>query len=349
MRKLLGFVSVVGLLVVFASSSVLFAADEVPTRDELQAASWNQIAPGGDTTCARGTPYSFFVRPGDTDKLMIHFQGGGACWNGFNCAASAFQTFDDSVAEDEVASYNGVFDFENPQNPVADYTAVVVPYCTADLHTGNRTTEYEGVTIEHQGQANATAVLNWVYENYPDPTVVFLNGSSAGSYGSLMYAPAVAEHYPNAHFTFLGDGGIGVIQEGWDGLVGWGMFDLLYSNYPNLNDMTMEDFEITRVYQDVAGHFSNSTFAQYTTDQDDVQKAFYGLMGGNMEDWSPQAMEKLAALEEVPNFASFTAEGTLHTILALPELYTMESNGASFLDWLTALVNGEPVETVMPR
>jgi hypothetical protein len=349
MRKFVGFVTVFGLLMLFVSSTVLFAADEVPTRDDLQVDAWNQIKPGGDTTCARGTPYSFFVRPGDTDKLMIHFQGGGACWNGFNCAPSTFQTFDDTVTEDEVASYNGVFDFENPQNPVADYTAVVVTYCTADLHTGNRTVEYEGVTIEHQGLANTTAVLDWVYENYPDPSAVFLNGSSAGSYGSLIYAPVIAEHYANARFAFLGDAGLGVLEEGWDGLVGWGTLDLLYTNYPNLGDMTMEDFEITRVYQDVAARFPNSTFAQYTTDQDDVQKAFYGLMGGDMADWSPQAMEKLAALEDVPNFASYTAEGTLHTILSLPELYTMESNGVLFLDWLTALVNGEPVETVTLR
>ena len=46
---------------------------------------WNVIEPGGDTVCSDGTPYKFFVRPGAADKLMVYFQGGGACWTGGTC------------------------------------------------------------------------------------------------------------------------------------------------------------------------------------------------------------------------------------------------------------------------
>ena len=44
---------------------------------------WNVIEPAGDTVCSDFSPYRFFVRPGDKDKLMVFFQGGGACWEGF--------------------------------------------------------------------------------------------------------------------------------------------------------------------------------------------------------------------------------------------------------------------------
>lgn len=41
------------------------------------------VHPGGDTRCifSYSTPYSFQVIPGRTDRLMIYFQGGGACWD----------------------------------------------------------------------------------------------------------------------------------------------------------------------------------------------------------------------------------------------------------------------------
>ena len=46
------------------------------------ADGWNTISPGGDTMCVYGTPYSFFARPADPDKVLISFPGGGACWSG---------------------------------------------------------------------------------------------------------------------------------------------------------------------------------------------------------------------------------------------------------------------------
>jgi hypothetical protein len=34
----------------------------LPTKEQLSA-GWNEMVPGGDTICSRGTPYAFFVRP----------------------------------------------------------------------------------------------------------------------------------------------------------------------------------------------------------------------------------------------------------------------------------------------
>src|SRR5688572_11531816 len=39
-------------------------APVLPAPDELEPGVWNELVPGGDTICARGTPYSFWVRPG---------------------------------------------------------------------------------------------------------------------------------------------------------------------------------------------------------------------------------------------------------------------------------------------
>src|SRR5919204_3266630 len=36
---------------------------------------WNKLEPGGDTTCARGTPYAFWAHRGSTNKLLVFFEG----------------------------------------------------------------------------------------------------------------------------------------------------------------------------------------------------------------------------------------------------------------------------------
>lgn len=39
----------------------------------------------GDTICARGTSYAFFFRRGTVNKLVVEFEGGGACWDKETC------------------------------------------------------------------------------------------------------------------------------------------------------------------------------------------------------------------------------------------------------------------------
>ena len=81
-------------------------------------------------------PISFFVNPADSDKVLIHFQGGGACWDSNTCSVDE-PTFLEAVSplSDDYYPF-GIFDREHPANPVADYNMIVVSYCTGDLHTG---------------------------------------------------------------------------------------------------------------------------------------------------------------------------------------------------------------------
>jgi hypothetical protein len=45
------------------------------------APGWQEVAPTG-LVCSDGSPWKFFVSPGDTKRVVVDFQGGGACWNG---------------------------------------------------------------------------------------------------------------------------------------------------------------------------------------------------------------------------------------------------------------------------
>lgn len=112
---------------------VVAAFPPAGTRAQESARAWKQIAPGGKTGCANGSPYSFYVRDGAPSKLLVYFEGGGACWNNFSCRPGS-DLYKAALTDDETAKYiGGIFNVNNTANPVADYTQVFVPYCTGDL------------------------------------------------------------------------------------------------------------------------------------------------------------------------------------------------------------------------
>ncbi|NOR19196.1 MAG: hypothetical protein GQ538_03810, partial [Xanthomonadales bacterium] len=207
-----------------APQSAIISAEASITGLEGLAPGWNIIEPGGDTVCSDGTPYKFFVRPGAADKLMVYFQGGGACWTGGTCDPDLEPTYYVNLEKADPDGYGGIFRFENPDNPVKDHSVVYAPYCTADVHIGDAVTSYEAPEVEqhaahpfeiqHKGFVNADAVLDWTYANFPNPATIFVAGSSAGSIPSPYYAMRIAEQYPAARISQLGDASGGYRMDG---------------------------------------------------------------------------------------------------------------------------------------
>ena len=90
--------------------------------------------PAGGTgpICIAGTAFSAFTREGDSKNLLIFEQGGGACWQGFyNCNVL-------SEAQEPPGPPTGIFDFDSPDNPFADYSIVYMPYCDGSVFTGDK-------------------------------------------------------------------------------------------------------------------------------------------------------------------------------------------------------------------
>ena len=54
-----------------------------PALADLKQGEWNTLTPAGDTTCSDGSAFSYFVRPGKSNKIVVEFSGGGACWKIF--------------------------------------------------------------------------------------------------------------------------------------------------------------------------------------------------------------------------------------------------------------------------
>lgn len=325
------------------------AGDAGPLVPELDS-SWTKIAPGGDTICARGDDFHFFVRGGSVNKLVILFDGGGACWDAATCGV-ADAIFSPTADEELPEPGDGIGDITDGENPFRDWYQVFIPYCTGDIHWGDADTTYqpEGdvpeITIHHRGQVNTRAVLDWVYERFAAPETIFVTGVSAGAYGSIGWAPYVIEHYPGSHVVQLGDSGAGVITDTFfqDSFPSWNADSLI----PDWIDIPLDQLKLEDLYIEVANHYPEHFFGQYNTHNDENQRFYYVAMGGDDADWSPKMHAKIdAIIDGAPTFRSYIAGGVKHVILPYPELYTYESDGVRLRDWVADIANGEAVENV---
>ena len=214
----------------------------LPSLSELRS-GWNVLRPGGDTKCAKGGEYALTVRPDDADKLLVWFEGGGACWTGEACNGEQFYRAQLDSAAVTAPRNQGIFDQTNPANPFAGYSTVVVRYCTGDVHLGDHDATYTArddkgesrkVTIHHRGQVNALTVLRWVQATFPGPREIFVSGTSGGAYATPFYASLLARHYPQARVVGLADSALTTLpapdnhQWGFPGAVrrhaGWEQF-----------------------------------------------------------------------------------------------------------------------------
>jgi len=330
------------------------AAAALPTLAELEP-GWNMLEPGGDTLCSNDTPYAFFVHPGDPNKLLFYLQGGGACWFGMACDPQnqeMIHAYDPFVDEsDNPAEYDGIFDLENAENPFADYSIVMAAYCTADVHLGHRETAYtfgtREFTIFHNGYTNVSAVLDWTYANFAAPETIFVAGSSAGAIPSPFYGGLIAEHYPNAQIAVLGDAAGSYRGESIAEIMqAWGTLEIL-PDWEEYTGIAVEDFSPQLLYIASATRFPNVTFAQYNAAFDETQYrylGFFNITDAYLPDLLAMAFTEIGGA--VDNFRYYTAGGSVHTILGLPEFYIYQVNGVRFVDWITALAAGEPVENV---
>jgi hypothetical protein len=318
----------------------------------LKAHDWVEHKPGGDTLCGRGEEFSFFVHEGtNNDKVIIDFIGGGACWNGKNCSLEG-TTFVDSVdvvREHQQNGIKGIYDHLDPRNPVKDWTHVVIPYCTGDIHWGENDQTYvdqNGTTfpIYHRGAINTKAVLNWVEENLPNPEKLLVTGCSAGAYGSIYWTPHLKKIYPNTKITQFGDSGTGVITNEFleESLRVWQSTKNAPTWIEGLDPKNTDwkTLGLNSYYTQVAKAHPEIRFNQFSYTFDETQSFFYELMGGNFDVFPQESQNRLESLKNgLPNFDFVLTEGDEHCILPYERLHTDKGlDGRKFLDWFKELL-----------
>jgi hypothetical protein len=328
------------------------APAESPQMPDL-APGWTKIEPGGDTICSRGTPFVYFVHPGTVNRLVVYFQGGGACWSHATCSLKGVAKEAAGDSDNPENSPTGIFDLDNPDNPFKDWSFVFIPYCTGDVHWGDNTQTYtaegeEDLAIHHRGFVNGSAVLDWLEDNFEQPEKIFVSGCSAGSYGSIMGAAYVHERYPDVPLYQLGDAGAGVITDDFfqNSFPNWGATENTPDWIPAL-DVPYTELTLARLYTAVANYYADDRWSQYNTAHDEIQDLFYRAMGGT-DDWGELMLAGMQEIQDsAPNFHSYVAPGEIHCITGDDIFYSREVNGVRFSDWVDAMVNDEAWDDVV--
>jgi hypothetical protein len=354
-------------------ADVVAAATVSPVVDDQ---SFTQIEPPEEVSylgrklrpiCSTGTPWVFFAKRGTVNKVVMYYQGGGACWNPFTCNP-ATPTYDTAVTENDDPSDidSGFGDLANPDNPFKDWSVVFIPYCTGDVHWGDASFVYSGggleFTIEHRGAVNARVAEKWARDHFVMPEEVFVTGSSAGAYGAIASSPYLMEFaWPSSHFAVLGDAGNGVITQDFlvNDIAKWGIERSVPRWIENL-DVPITELSIVDVYTEVARHYPWNRFGTYTTSFDGPsggQTGFYNIMrnGGNPVAalvWWEASCEWNAAMRaqnfetfaRTPsNFRYYIGTGSRHTMWGNDKVYTDTTGGVPTVkDWIEAMLAGTP-------
>lgn len=328
------------------------ATEPVDTEPEVAASAWVEVVPTSeDCACSDGSEFSFFERPGDPTKVMFYFEGGGACFSAETCDP-VDGTYSPTITRttDDLDAAAGLFDVDNPENPLADYSVVYVPYCTGDVHIGDATTEYSPeLTIEHKGAPNAQVALDHLVETYPDVEELLVTGESAGSVPTPLMAGLASDALPDANVVTFGDSsGAYPDVPGLNDLIGsfWGTTDAI-PDWPETDGLTAADWSIPGLYSVAGAHDPDITFGRFDYAFDDTQATFGALAGVAADDLVSliDATEAQAEAAGVP-IASYVAPGSDHTIIGTDLVYEMEVEGVRLIDFIRALVDGDVPDDV---
>jgi hypothetical protein len=323
-----------------------FSSDALTETGNTPAEStWQVIEPGGDTQCSDGSPYKFHIKPGKKDKLFVFLNGGGACWNGQTCDVrakrKAFVPRAD-LPHNDPNQHQGIFELDNPENPVKDWTMVFAPYCTGDVHLGAANRKYVSADkhefeINHAGVANTHAVLTWI-ENNMSPDKVVISGASAGALAAPIYAGSAAMLFPNADVLSFADGAAGYRSAQVPKILAqWSVFSSLNKDkYANFQKK-MHSFYL--FYGVENKHHPRIRFALYDSAQDRVQIMFKNMLGDTdvLVDAIGYTYKSLSS--QVDPLTYYLASGDEHTILRYNRFYSKEVDGVRFVEWFNNLLN----------
>lgn len=161
--------------------------------------TWQDI---DGNVCRNGSKTGIAYHNGeDPSKTLVFFQGGGACYNLSTCltnlrsfSGSDFYKLLDRATGQEL----GILNIDEDKNPFGKWNIIYVPYCTGDVHIGDKIDpKGKGSVLaqEFKGYQNSKNILNSIDTLFPETQTITLAGISAGGYGVIgNYLQAVEIH-----------------------------------------------------------------------------------------------------------------------------------------------------------
>jgi hypothetical protein len=334
--------------------------EDPPDGDPLPPAEpfeWQWIDIEG-ATCRDGSPAGFAYRYGTTNSLMVFFQGGGACFNGASCL------FNEAGIEQPFVPYSdGVF-ASRPDNPVADWHAVIVPYCTGDIHVGAQPEGADfpgGEGQRYVGWTNHGLFLSRIHPTFADVDRLLLTGSSAGGFGSGCNFERYANRFEIDDAIMIDDSGppmadefmSACLQDHWR--ESWRLSDTFLAGCGEACNDQPDGGGIVDIVPYLSETFPEASLGFVSSLGDFNIRQFYGygtndcadLFAVVPPDYPPELYA--AGLFDLrdryatgPQWGTFFFDDTSHTVLTSEGLYYVEAGGVSLLAWFTAMIEGAP-------
>lgn len=337
------------------------------TKEELtdfDYYKWTKVPLKAKSECSDGSDYFLTSKKGKSNNLIIHFAGGGACWDAETCMEPiSIGGIFNFVMSGNLKEYylrdvpnllpvvmKGIFLNDKDKNPFKDWNVVYLPYCTGDLHVGNVNAEYtaengKSVKVNHNGQNNVKAAMDWITAQYGNPDKILISGDSAGGFGSMMWTPTIANLYKEAKIFQLSDCFFFDSGE-WSNRLNetWNVEGEKNFNIPAGDNL------IRNVLTYCKENYPEITFLQINAIYDSVLGQFNGFLDPtdksrkeNIEAWSAKMLEETAEIEQSDiKYYYYITDYKLkkkkkvspHTFITNSRFYGCTQDNIALKDWL---------------
>lgn len=308
------------------------------------------IYPGGRTRClfSTSTEYAFQVWRGDSDKLLIFFQGGGACWNQVSTAYKPPPCHTSIQLQPSV----GIFDRINEANPFRRYTVVHVQHCSGDMHLGDSKRWYvddNGEYVQQRGFLNVQAAVAWSKANTREKLdSLVISGCSTGAVAAPFWSLNLLHLFHFERAAVISDSYSGVFpgksrntHRGEPSAEGGLLHDIGACQtglLPKGLQMACEEEFLTvpSIFEAAMRASPNAAFAAVNTKADQMQIAVYrvfakeSLLPGSTlqpQDFYAELNVILERYHKHPNFASYLIDGDVHCLCASRSVLTTDTRG----------------------
>ncbi len=313
---------------------------------------WTYV-PFPDSACGNGTPAGIGVnlRRGSR-RVLIFFMGGGGCWDGLTCyggnfAAHIRDTYTEALFNADIAGAGRLpmFNRALATNPWRDASFVFIPYCTGDIHGGDRVAEHGWGTrvypTHHVGARNVEAYLRRLSPTFADAERVWVTGSSAGGYGAGIHWDRVADAFPRARVDLIDDSGppIAIPKNRWEL---WR--DAWNPLFPQGCPQCIEGPEHLMAFY--GRRFGMSRMALLSYDQDQTISTYVGITTASFQMRLNDALTR--EFDPRPMARYFVITGSQHTLFGNFNLRA--SNGTTLGEWLGQFATDAPtLRSVRPQ
>jgi hypothetical protein len=334
--------------------------------DGLEPQTWTWV-PFDDAYCRDGSTTGIGVNANPaSDKVMIFLEGGGACFNAITCAmnSDSFGVADFAYAFDgtEQNPNPGIFNRNDPNNPVRDWNFVYVPYCTGDVHAGANPDGSIAPLGSQKfvGYTNIDHYLKRIVPTFANATQVLLTGISAGGFGATGNYVQVANAFGSVPVYLIDDSGPYMDSPYVAPCLAQSFAQTWNLQATLLRDCGDDCSDPSHYFIDYQKHLARTypsvPMGLIESTGDSTIAYFFGFGANDCALAEPLSESTFAAgvqdirtqMSGYPNFGSFVFLSKDHTTLENAVTFDTRAAGDTKLTtWLTALLAGQ-VTTVGP-